>query len=665
MTLADVELGPIEVLWTHGSEREPEQVLEHPVRAQVVVIGAGIAGLTAAVAMAAAGVEVVVIEARRVGEGTTGLSSAKVTALHGITYQAITSVHGDEVAARYAAANLEGLRWLEGFAGDAAGEPYWQTDVALTFAASEDERGTIEAEARAAAQAGLPVELVDDARTPFANHGAVVLSDQGRIDPRRHLDALVATFLGHGGRLFQRTRVTGVERASGGHRISTDHGEALAEEVLVTTGLPVLDRSLAFARTTCERSYVVAVRAEHHPEGMLLSAAEQPISLRRAPHPSTGESLVLVGGEGHPTGREADTLACYRRLYRWAEEHLGATDLVAHWSTQDRKSVDHVPYVGAVRPDHSVRIATAFGKWGMTNGTVAGLVLAAQAQGEASPWSDLFDASRLGPPRSLPSAARANAEVAGELTSGWVGGALRTSAPVDDGEGWTWRDGVHPVATSVVDGRRRCLGAVCPHLGGLVTWNPAERSWDCPLHGSRFDHEGEVLDGPAVRPLRTVSSEREQASEMQVTEITIDAPPARVFDVVVEPRTYPHWLRGAREIRSVDPEWPEPGSSFHHQVGVAPLVLNDATTVRELEPGRLLELRAKARPAGVARVRFELEELAGGSTRVVLREAPESGPGHLIWSLGGRLGMRPMLRMRNESSLQQLKQLVEAAVPAP
>jgi hypothetical protein len=124
-------------------------------------------------------------------------------------------------------------------------------------------------------------------------------------------------------------------------------------------------------------------------------------------------------------------------------------------------------------------------------------------------------------------------------------------------------------------------------------------------------------------------------------------------------------LRGARKIRSVDAGWPEPGSSFHHQVGVAPLVLNDATTVRDVEPGRLLDLKAKARPAGVASVRFELEELAGGSTRVVLREAPESGPGHLAWSLGGRLWMDPMLRARNESSLQRLKHLVETAVPAP
>src|SRR5690606_28003513 len=128
---------------------------------------------------------------------------------------------------------------------------------------------------------------------------------------------------------------------------------------------------------------------------------------------------------------------------------------------------------------------------------------------------------------------------------------------------------------------------------------------------------------------------------------------------ISEPRTYPRWLRGARRIREVEHEWPEPGAAFHHEVGVAPFLLHDATTVREVSPPTLLDLQAKARPTGVAHVRFELEALAGGTTRVVLHEAPESGPGRVVWTLGGRLWMSPLLGARNESSLSQLKQLVE------
>jgi uncharacterized protein YndB with AHSA1/START domain len=143
------------------------------------------------------------------------------------------------------------------------------------------------------------------------------------------------------------------------------------------------------------------------------------------------------------------------------------------------------------------------------------------------------------------------------------------------------------------------------------------------------------------------------------TTIEVDAPPATVFGVLAEPRTYPRWLRGARKIRSVEPSFPAEGSAFHHQVGVAPLVINDETKVREVEPDRVLDLDAKARPGGVAHVRFELEELAGGRTHVRLKEEPDRGPGRVVWSFGGRLWMAPLLRMRNEDSLRKLKELVE------
>lgn len=146
---------------------------------------------------------------------------------------------------------------------------------------------------------------------------------------------------------------------------------------------------------------------------------------------------------------------------------------------------------------------------------------------------------------------------------------------------------------------------------------------------------------------------------MVEAEITVDAPPEQVFAVLTTPGTYPRWLRGARSIREVDEAWPEPGSSFHHTVGAAPLVLADRTTVRSIDRPSALDLRAKARPAGVADVRFRLEPLAGGRTSVTLCEQPEAGPGRLFWSLGGRLWMTPVLRARNEDSLRKLKKLVE------
>lgn len=494
-----------EVLWD-GSRATPQPPLDHPIRAEVVVVGAGIAGLTAALEVARAGVEVAVLDGGAIGVGATGHSSAKVTVLHGTAYQRIRSLHGAEVAAAYAAANQVGFTWLRSFA-EAAGGSYWADDRAVTYAADVAERTTIEDELAAAAEAGLAVALADHTGLPFPHHGGLVLEHQGRIDPLAHLHALAAAVRSAGGRIFEQTRVTGVDKAPSGHVVRAEHGEAVAEQVLVTTGVPFIDRALAFARTTPERSYVVAVRAAEAPDGMYLSAGEQPRSLRRATDPATGDLLVLVGGEGHVTGRQPDTAGCYARLVGWAVEHLGASEVVAQWSTQDRKPVDELPFVGPATPGSSIRIATGFNKWGMTNGTVAGLLLADQALGREPRTADVFTSTRFGPVRAVLPLVEANAEVAGKMASGWGRTIATTAADVAEGDGAVHREGVRPVAVSVIGGTRRCLGAVCPHLGGIVTWNRAEQSWDCPLHGSRFDDQGQVLDGPAVSGLQPAGRE--------------------------------------------------------------------------------------------------------------------------------------------------------------
>jgi glycine/D-amino acid oxidase-like deaminating enzyme/nitrite reductase/ring-hydroxylating ferredoxin subunit len=491
-----------EVLWAPLADGEVAAPFAYECIADVVVVGAGIAGLTAAVELARGGTQVVVLEGRALGEGTTGLSSAKVTVLHGTTYQKVRSTWDSEVAAAYAEANQEGLRWFHEFATGTPDRRYWEQAPAITFALDEGERSTVEREAEATADAGLPVQLVDDLALPFEHAGGVRLGYQGQVDPRRHLHHLAEELRAHGGRLRQHARVTDIERHPGGRRVRTELGSVVAEHVLVTTGLPVLDRSLSFARTTPQRSYVIAVRAPHRVHGMFISAGSKPISLRDATDPRTGEPVVLVGGEGHVTGRRRNTPGAHARLEAWAREHLAAHEVVARWSTQDRTSVDHVPFVGSVPGGGSaVRMATGFGKWGMTNGTVAGLTLAAQVTGADAPWSALFDPGRLGPVRSLPAAAKANAEVAAEMAAGWTGAELRSGRELAEGEGRVRRKGLRPVAESVVDGEHRCLGATCPHLGGIVEWNPAERSWDCPLHGSRFAADGTILDAPAVRPL--------------------------------------------------------------------------------------------------------------------------------------------------------------------
>jgi glycine/D-amino acid oxidase-like deaminating enzyme len=486
-------------LWRDGTATT-HAPLDGDRRAHVVVVGAGIAGLTTALELARAGTEVVVLDARTVGAGTTGRTTAKVSALQGTIYRQITATHGVEAAQRYAAAQLAALRWIANEIGVDEVACEWQRRPAITYAASPEDRSTIEEEVAAATAAGLPVELVDDVDLPFPTYGAARLADQAQFHPQEYLEALADQVIAHGGTIHEHTNVTGVHPFRQAH-VDTERGTVHAEHLVVTTLLPITEHGMFFARAEPRASYAMALRvAGEPPAGMYLSSGSPTRSLRTV---WTGdETLLLVGGNGHVVGRQAPTLDQYQDLLDWSTEHFTVTDVVARWSAHDYVSVDHLPFIGPAWPGLThLQVATGFGKWGMTNGTVAGILLADRILGRSDrsrvKWSSLFDPGRVAA-KSVPGLAKLNGEVAVNLVKGWV----RPEAPAGpDGQGRRRRSGLHPTGQVDTAAGPAEGSVVCTHLGGVCTWNDGDRTWDCPLHGSRFAADGTVLDGPASKPL--------------------------------------------------------------------------------------------------------------------------------------------------------------------
>ncbi len=470
-------------------------------RVDVAVVGGGITGLTVALLLGRAGASVALLEAGRVASGVTGYTTAKVTSLHGLTYAGLEQSFGPDGARAYAEANEAALAEMARLVADLAIDCAFERHAAFTYTEDAGSVGQIESEVAAAARAGLPATFTTEVDLPYPVAGAIRVENQAQFHPRRYCLGLADAIVADGGSIYEQTRVLDVDDGEP-CRVRTENGDLIARHVVQATQLPIVDPGGFFARTHPERSYALAVELDGPaPQGMYLSADQPTRSVR-----PIEERLVLIGGEGHKVGQDPDTRQRYDALETFARERFPVVEVRHRWSAQDFMPADNVPYIGRLTPRSKGRlVATGFKKWGMTHATVAAMILRDHITGTENPWASLYDATRLKPTAAAGSFVTENLNVAKRF----VGDRLATLRPepadsLAPGEAGLRVVNGHKVAAYRDEtGQLHAISARCTHMGCLVSWNTAEQSWDCPCHGSRFDVDGRVIQGPAVRPLES------------------------------------------------------------------------------------------------------------------------------------------------------------------
>jgi glycine/D-amino acid oxidase-like deaminating enzyme/nitrite reductase/ring-hydroxylating ferredoxin subunit len=386
------------------------------------------------------------------------------------------------------------------------------------FGATPADVDVLVREMEAAQRAGLvDVQLVERAPLPFETGRALRFAGQLELHPVLYLEGLARAIERAGGMVYERTRAVRIEGGKDAH-VATAHGPVVrASAIAVATNTPVNDLVAVHTKQASYQTYVIALEVplDAVPHGLYWDTAEPYHYVRvvRGLRQGVAHEQLIVGGEDHKTGQEEHPEQRWTRLEQWTRARFPQCGAVTQrWSGQVLEPVDGLAFIGKNPLDHdNVHVVTGDSGNGMTHGTIAGLLLRDLIRGRENPWAALYAPNRKSL-RSLGRFARENLNVAKEYAQ-WLGkGDVADVSEIARGEGAIVRRGVRPVAVYVDEqGKHHEHSGVCPHLGCIVAWNRAEKSWDCPCHGSRFDPEGRMIHGPSqldLAPAEELRTER-------------------------------------------------------------------------------------------------------------------------------------------------------------
>ncbi len=489
-------------IWRDTADTSNYPCLQNDTTTDVAIIGGGITGITAAYLLSKAGIKVIVLEALRVGGGTTGFSTGNLYCTVDETLQSIQSKYGTDKVKQVVQSRQGAINLIKSIVQE------FDIDCELTdapfyfFAEEESNIKKVEKEAEAARAAGLDVTLETDIGLPFKIAKAMKLGGQVQFNPMKYIKQLSEKIHRSLCDIYEGTKVTGYEKQGEVYVLTTDRGKVTARHIIHATHTP---KGISGIHTLLfpYREYAVAFDYSgiYKPGIFWGIDKENKHSIRH--YKNGDENYILVLGEKHKTGQQEHNLQSIEKLKEYAVEKFSVSEQRYQWGAQHYRSADGLATVGKADKDSEVYFATGFSTDGLTYGTMAAQILTDLITGKDNLYAETYSPNRHHPLQSAPRFIKENANVLVQYLKDLPGVAEANAfKEIMPGEGKVVaKDGEKIAAYRDMHSELHLCSAVCTHMDCIVNWNEAEQSWDCPCHGSRFNYDGTVLEGPAIADL--------------------------------------------------------------------------------------------------------------------------------------------------------------------